>query len=147
MPAKFGVTLYFDPFQLAVRLELFPHGHHEHRRKLAFGADQNYLAHKPRRFDRLLDWLRRDGFTGGSFEQIFLTIRDAQESILIEGADVASLKPAIAGEHCARFFGLVEIAAHHIWTTYFDFAVLSDANVHIGYSFAHCANAIVVDSA
>src|ERR1051325_3163869 len=147
MLAKFGVTLYFDSFQLAVRLELFPHGHHERRRKLPLRANQNHLVHKSRRLDRLLDWLRRDVLAARSFEQLFLTIRDAQESVRIDCADVARLKPAIAGEHRARFFGLVVIAAHHVWTTHLDLAVFSDANVDIRNRFANRADAIVVYSA
>src|SRR5215510_14081060 len=120
MMAELAVTLKLNPLQLAVRLELFPNRHDERRRKLALSADQNHLIHKTRCFDRLLDWLWRDILTTRSLKQFLLAIRDAQESILVQRADISGLEPAIAGEDCARLFGLVVITAHYIWTTHFD---------------------------
>ncbi len=105
------------------------------------------MIHKARRFNCLLDRLRRDVLAARSLEQLFLAIRDAQESILVEGADVACLKPSIPREHSARLFRLVVITAHHIWTTHFDLAVFGDANLDIRNRFADSADAIVFDPA
>src|SRR5262249_42552362 len=141
------VALYFDAFQLAVRLDLFPIRNHQRRRKLALRPDQDHLVHKARLFDRLLDWLRRDVLAARSLEQLFLTIRDAQESVSVHRADVACLKPAIAGENCARFLRLVVITAHHVWTTHFDLSVFRDANVDVGNGLTNSTDAIVLDPA
>ena len=147
MPAKLAATLYFNPFQLAVRLELLPDRHDQRRRKLALRSNQHHLVHKPRAFDRLFDRLRRNVLAAGSLEQLFLAIGDAQKAVFIERADVACLEPTIARENRARLFGLVVIAAHHVWTTHFDLAVFRNADFNVRNRRADCADAIVFDAA
>src|SRR5688572_22466752 len=123
MAAEIAVAFYFNPLQLAVRLELFPNRHDQRRRKLTLRSDQYDLIHKPRSFDCLFDRLWGNVLAAGSLEQLFLAIGDTQKSVFVERADVARLEPTITGEDRACFFRLVVIAAHHVWTTYLDLAV------------------------
>src|SRR6185503_20376204 len=131
MFAEFTPILYFDPFQLAVRLQLLPLRHDQRRGKLPFRANQHHLVHKARPLDRLLDRLRRDVFTARRLEQLFLSIRDSQKPVGIKRAYVARLEPTTIREHSARLVRLVVITAHDVWTTHFDLAVAGNPYVHM----------------
>src|ERR1041384_7506426 len=147
MITKLAATFNFNPFQLAVRLELFPRGHDQRRRKLALRSNQHHLVHKTRTLDRLLDWLRRDVLAARRLEQLLLTIGDAQKSIFIERANIARLEPAVAREHRARFFRLVVVTAHHVWTTHFNLAVFRNANLDVRNHLANRSRTHIVDTA
>src|ERR1051325_2059380 len=147
MPAHLTVALTFKTLQLAVRLELFPVRDHQRCRKLTLSTYQHHLVHEARGFNRLFDRLRRDVLATGSLEQLLLAIRNAQEAVLIDRADVAGLEPAVAREHGSRLVRLVVITAHHVWTTHFDLAVFGNANVDVRNCFTNRADAIVFDPA
>src|ERR1051325_4925801 len=144
---KVRARVQIESFILRVPLELMPIRHDQRGWKLATVADNNDLIHKARSFDELLDWLRRNVFAAGSFQQLLLAIGNCQVPICVEVSDISGFEPTIIGHYRASLFRLVPIALHHVRTACFNLTVGSNANFDIANRFTGSANANVVELA
>ena len=111
--------------------------------KFALVADDHGVEYEGTGLENIFDGLRRDKFAGGSFEQIFFAIGDEEIVIFVEIADVAGFEPAIRGEDFARRFRILVIALHDAGAFGENFAVIGDADLHVGDGAAGTTHAIV----
>ncbi len=111
--------------------------------KFALIADDHGVEDEGTGLENIFDGLRGDEFAGGGFEEILFAIGNEEIVVFIEVADVASFEPAIRGEDFAGGFGIFVIALHDAGALGENFAVIGDANLHVGDGTAGTAHAIV----
>src|SRR6185369_17028936 len=81
--------------------------------KLARVTNNDDLRDEPARLDQTLDSLRRNVLSAACLDQVLLAIRDNQEPIRIDVADVSGPKPAVGGERLFVLGGAVVVALHN----------------------------------
>ncbi len=110
------------PFQL---LEV---RHHQHDRKAAPVADHYRLCDVLAALHGILDRLRGDVLSAGSYDDVLLAVGDPQKPIL-ELADVAGVEPLLLIDHLGGGFGLVVVSLHYVRTTRENLAIRCDAHL------------------
>src|SRR5438309_11693622 len=79
---------------------------------------------------RVLDRLGSNKFSTRSFDQIFLSVGDREKAVFIQIPDITGLEPAI--HKCIlSFIWFVPITLEYRWASYQDFAIFSDADLHV----------------
>src|SRR5207302_6838129 len=78
---------------------------------------------------QLLDVLRRDLLAAGGGDQILLPVRDPEEAVAVELADVARPEPAVAAERLTGRFVVPVVAGEDVLAVEEDLAVAGDANL------------------
>ena len=86
--------------------------------------------------DASLDRLGRDVFPTRRHDDVFLAIRDHEETVLVEMTDVARVKPPVL-DHFVGEVGAFEVALHDVVAAREYLAVFGDANVHAGNRFSN----------
>ena len=71
----------------------------------------------------------RDVLATGRDDDVFHAVGDAEESICINGADIAGVQPAVCVNGFSRFLGLVEVASKHVFAAHANFTGVS-VNAH-----------------
>src|SRR5438046_924920 len=66
---------------------------YDYAHELSRIADDNRMCHQPRHLQLILNRLRSHEFSAAGLDEIFLPIGDAEESLGVDVANVASLEP------------------------------------------------------
>src|SRR5689334_2761135 len=105
-------------------------GTNQDRWKLLLLAEHHSLCDQGIVLERVLDGLGCDEFSARGLDQILLSIRDRQKSILIDSAYIPSLEPAI--HKCIlRFVWTVPITFKYRRPTDQDLAIFRNSNFQI----------------
>src|SRR5437899_11791561 len=90
---------------------------------------------------RVLDRLGSNKFSTRSFDQIFLSVGDREKAVFIQIPDITGLEPAI--HKCIlSFIWFVPITLEYRWASYQDFAIFSDADLHVFERSPHCSQLV-----
>jgi hypothetical protein len=85
-----------DPLRARPELEVVECRHDQSHDVRATITKEDGVLDQGRGPELVLDGLRRDVLAAGRDQQVLLPVRDAQESVVIELADVAGREPAAA---------------------------------------------------
>src|SRR5204863_8487105 len=84
------------------------------------------------RLENTLDVGRGHVLAGGVDDQLLLAVDDGQVPVLVEGADVAGVQPAVGVDRIRGSLGLVAVARHHDLAAHQHLAVVGQAQLDAG---------------
>src|SRR5262249_46789065 len=82
---------------------------------------------------RIFDRLRRDEFSTGGLEQIFLSVSDEQIVVFVGMADIARVEPAVLGYHFTRGFRSLVVALPDSWALHWNLAIVRGAVLRVSH--------------
>ena len=88
------------------------------------------LTHKRAHLDEVLDVLGRYVLSACSDDDVLLSVRDVEISVVVEGPDVPGVIPVLFSEDLCRHLRLVEVTAKDLVASDENLSVLGDPDLH-----------------
>src|SRR5271157_3602402 len=117
-------------------------GHDEHGGELALVAQQSCFADQHVGLQRILDGLRGDELSARGLDEVLLAVGDGEESVLIDGANVARLEPAVF-KGAGSFFRHIPVAGENGRAPHQNFTIGGDFDFNIGQRPADRSQAVI----